>query len=216
MSDEPVEGERAITRVEPGRANAGGAPPVNPSANPPANRPANPPVNPPVSPQQPAPPASPPSGPAEATTWHKGFAIGSALVVLLLIAGFVYVSQLLAGNLGLDAAQAAKLDGRALLASRVIGPVTVIGVVVTLVGVWMAMTEWRGRFAEQKKAAEPSGDRDVSVVPKIIEALGALRGAALVLVSGIAILLGVAWMTSATASAPPAPAPTSTASTTTT
>jgi hypothetical protein len=118
------------------------------------------------------------------------------------------VSQLFADNLGLDAAQTAKLDGRALIGARVIGPVTVVGVGVTLFGVWMAMTEWRGRFAEKP---ETTREREIPDASKIIEALGKLRGAALVLVSGIVILLGVAWMTSATASAPPAPTPSSTA-----
>ena len=129
-------------------------------------------------------------------------------MLAVLLGAFVVVSQLFADNLGLDAAETAKLDGRALIGARVIGPVTVVGVAVTLVGVWMAMTEWRGRFKEQ---AETVGEREIPDPAKVIEALGKLRGAALVLVSGIIILLGVAWMTSATASAPPAPAPTSTA-----
>lgn len=137
----------------------------------------------------------------------------AAIVLVLLLVAFVFVSQLFAGNLGLDATQMAKLDGRALIAARVIGPVTVVGVAVTLIGVWMAATEWRGRFAAQ---SDIEGEREIPDASKIIEALGKLRGAALVLVSGVVILLGVAWMTSSTASAPPAPTPTSTSTSTST
>jgi cytoskeletal protein RodZ len=131
----------------------------------------------------------------------------AAIVLGVLLVAFVFVSQLFADNLGLDAAQSAKLDGRALIGAQVIGPVTVVGVAVTLIGVWMAATEWRGRFAAP---ADTTGEREIADPTKIVEALGKLRGAALVLVSGVVILLGVAWMTSATASAPPAPTPSST------
>jgi hypothetical protein len=165
--------------------------------------PAPPPGGPPA-----APPAAPPTAPSEpASVWHKGFAIWVAIILGILLGGFVYVSQLFTDNLGLDAAQSAKLDGRALIGAQVIGPVTVVGVAVTLVGVWMALTEWRGRFAAR---TETTDEREVPDPSKIIEALGKLRGAALVLVSGIVILLGVAWMTSSTTSAPPAPTPSST------
>ncbi|TQM65103.1 hypothetical protein FBY41_1488 [Humibacillus xanthopallidus] len=131
----------------------------------------------------------------------------AAIVLGVLLVAFVFVSQLFADNLGLDAAQSARLDGRALIGAQVIGPVTVVGVAVTLIGVWMAATEWRGRFATP---VDTTGEREIPDPTKIIEALGKLRGAALVLVSGVVILLGVAWMTSATASAPPAPTPSST------
>jgi cytoskeletal protein RodZ len=135
----------------------------------------------------------------------------AAIVLGVLLVAFVFVSQLFADNLGLDAAQSAKLDGRALIGAQVIGPVTVVGVAVTLVGVWMAATEWRGRFAAPTEATD---EREIADPTKIVEALGKLRGAALVLVSGVVILLGVAWMTSATASAPPAPTPSSTSTST--
>jgi hypothetical protein len=205
MSDDTVGGERAISRVgaQAGAGGAGGAgvagggPGAGGQTTTPAPAPSGP----------GAPTPTPPSDPP--TVWHKGFAITSAIVVAVLLGAFVVVSQLFADNLGLDATETAKLDGRALIGARVIGPVTVVGVAVTLVGVWMAMTEWRGRFTE--KAETGTGEREIPDPAKIIEALGKLRGAALVLISGIIILLGVAWMTSATASAPPAPAPTSTA-----
>jgi hypothetical protein len=206
MSDDFAEGERAIFRVDRAQPNAGGAPgapPVQPPAPAPA-QPADP------APAQPADPA--PAAPEPPTVWHQDFAVVTAVVLGILLIVFVLVSQLFADNLGLDAAQTAKLDGRALIGARVIGPVTIVGVAVTLVGVWMAATEWRGRFAERSKE---TGERDIADPAKIIEALGKLRGAALVLVSGIVILLGVAWMTSATASAPPAPAPSTPSSTVT-
>jgi hypothetical protein len=198
MSDDSVEGDRAIFRV--GQGAGGQDAPGTPGT------PAPPAGGPPTAPAT-APPAAP-TAPAEpASVWHKGFAIFTAIVLGGLLAGFVYVSQLFTDNLGLDAAQSAKLDGRALIGAQVIGPVTVVGVAVTLIGVWMALTEWRGRFTAR---AETTGDREIPDPSKIIEALGKLRGAALVLVSGIVILLGVAWMTSSTASAPPAPTPSST------
>jgi len=205
MSDDSAEGERAIVRVGGQAGTGAGGPGAGPGAGTGAGGPPTPPTGGPTTQRTttPAAPADPP------TIWHKGFAIISAIVLAVLLGAFVVVSQLFADNLGLDAAQTAKLDGRALIGARVIGPVTVVGVAVTLVGVWMAMTEWRGRFAT--KAETVTGEREIPDPSKIIEALGKLRGAALVLVSGIIILLGVAWMTSATASAPPAPSPATTA-----
>ena len=204
MNDDPAAGERAIIRMgDQAGAGAGGAGAAGGGAGTGAGGPTTPPTG--GSTTQ---TTTPPAAGDPPTIWHTTFAVISAIVLAALLGAFVVMSQLFADNLGLDAAETAKLDGRALIGARVIGPVTVVGVAVTLFGVWMAMTEWRGRFT---KAPTATGEREIPDPSKIIEALGKLRGAALVLVSGIVILLGVAWMTSATASAPPAPSPTSTA-----
>ena len=150
MSDDSAEGERAIVRVGgQAGAGAGGAGAVRRCRHG-RRRPADAAHGRPDHADDHASrrPADPP------TIWHTGFAVISAIVLAALLGAFVVVSQLFADNLGLDAAQTAKLDGRALIGARVIGPVTVVGVTVTLFGVWMAMTEWRGRFTKA-----PTADR---------------------------------------------------------
>ena len=121
MSDDTVGGERAISRVgaQAGAGGAGGAGVAGggPGAVGQTTTPA------PAASGPDTPTSTPPSDPP--TVWHKGFAITSVIVLAVLLGAFVVVSQLFADNLGLDATETAKLDGRALIGARVIGPVTV-------------------------------------------------------------------------------------------
>jgi hypothetical protein len=117
-------------------------------------------------------------------------------------------------RLGLDETAYAKLDGRGMIAAAVIGPIALVGVAVTLIGIWMVLVEWRGRFTE--KGADDNVVRKGGVdIPALVGALGKLRGATLVTIAGVAILLSVAWMTSSTTGAEPSPTPTTAPATTT-
>ena len=96
------------------------------------------------------------------------------------------------------------LDARTKLAGAITVPVVVFGGVTLLIGVWMAAVEWRGIFTTTTnlKTIKTEGlDPD-----KIIEALGKLKGAALVMVVGGLLLLGAAWVAQSAAQPPVAPA----------
>lgn len=152
------------------------------------------------------PPAEPPS------VWHVKFAWISAVVTIALFVAFILVTSLEEARLGLDEAAYKKLDGRALVGAAVIGPIALVGVAVTLIGVWMVAVEWRGRFAP--KAAGEVQAKGLPDIGTVVTALGKLKGATLVLLSGVTILLAVSWMTGSTAGAEPSSTPTGTETTT--
>lgn len=153
------------------------------------------------------------NGPPEPPSiWHSTFANVSGVVAAVLLVVLILMTDLDSVQLGLTDTSYAKLDGRALVGSAVIGPITLVGVVVTVVGVWMVAVEWRGRFVKTAADARPkSATADLT---QLLTALGKLRGATLVLLSGVAILLGVAFMTSSTVGADPASSTSSPTSTT--
>ncbi len=148
------------------------------------------------------PPPTPPAAPPEAPPiWHRDFAI-VWLIVVIVIAVFVIRGLELLGNQGgfSDKVWEA-LDNRLKVAVVMALPLVVLGTVSLLTGLWMAVVEWRGRFAE--KSSET--DKGLTVEPdKIIEAVGKLRGATLAMVVGGILLLGAAWIGQAAASPPPA------------
>jgi hypothetical protein len=172
--------------------------PAAPSGAPPRSSPTRRTPTPPTEQVKPAPTPPP--------VWDQTFAIAAAAALAVVALVLVLASRLLSTDLAAGASSNVPLDGRALVGNRVIGPVVVLGIVVSLAGVWMAMTEWRGRFAPRAEEPDTRGLPPVDV-PKVIDAMGRLTGAALVLVTGIVILLAAAWMTSSTAGAEPATAP---------
>jgi hypothetical protein len=93
-------------------------------------------------------------------------------------------------------------DGNRLLAASLSFPLVVFGGLLIAGGAWMAIVEWRGRFKKPEVAT------DAVDVGKVIEAIGKLRGAALLLVVGGLLLFGAAWI--AQSAAKPTPASTST------
>jgi hypothetical protein len=98
------------------------------------------------------------------------------------------------------------LDARTKLAGAITVPVVVFGGVTLLVGVWMAAVEWRGLFKTPTTTLTTMNTDGVDP-GKIIEALGKLKGAALVMVVGGLLLLGATWVAQSAAQPPPTPAP---------
>lgn len=158
----------------------------------------------------------------EKPLWRGAFAIVVAAAIALLTGVLLVWSGILEHDLGLEDAYES-FDSRQVLGARIVGVVAAVGIVVVAMGLWMALVEWRGRFEaaqEAKKALEAAAGDKVTglgaedaakLIPETVEALGALKGAALVLVSGVVILLGVSWMTASATGAPPASTTTTTA-----
>ena len=105
--------------------------------------------------------------------------------------------------------------GNLMFAAALTLPVLVLGGLALAVGLFMAAVEWRGRF--QAEAKQPPGkSRIVPALPdnldKIIESIGKLQGATLVLVVATLLLLGSIWGVASSAagtapSASPSPSP---------
>lgn len=138
-------------------------------------------------------------------TFDMVFAVVVGLVVLGLLIAFVVGGSLFGLNATVGA-DAAKLDPRGALAAKVMGPMLALGALLLLAGLWMVIVEWRGTFATA--TASGAKERGAPSIPEIIKAMGALKGANLVFVGGLVIVLAVAWMVSSTAGAETDPAPT--------
>ena len=97
------------------------------------------------------------------------------------------------------------LDASRRLAAGLAVPLSVLGTLLVPLGTAMALVEWRGMFAPpaQEEAKARAGTPDLG---KMLEAVGKLKGAALVMVVGALLLGGSAWIASSAAKAPPVPA----------
>jgi hypothetical protein len=125
----------------------------------------------------------------EAPRWDTATAVWVALGLVVvggLLGAYLHLWD---GRSGFSEADWAGLDGRLKLAAEVVVPLVALGGVVVLIGVWMAIVEWRGRFRAPSKYRGIEED-----LPKIIEAIGKLQGAALVLVVGVLVLFAAAWI----------------------
>ena len=158
-----------------------------------------------------------PSTPEEPATYHSGFALASAVFIVLLgVALYVELGYL--GSRILTNAFWTGLEGRLKIAIVLGLPATVVGLVVILVGLWMALVEWRGRLKDRRAGASvASGAPSAGDVKEIIAAVGNLRGAALAMVVGAILLLGTAWVAQSAAgtagpgdASSPTPAPAAT------
>ena len=121
--------------------------------------------------------------------YHGGFARIAGVVALLLAAALLWRPIVTAWGIGKDDWLGDAGD-RALAASIAVLLVAFGGVLVA-VGAWMAAVEWRGRF---KKPEAPQARGGLDAIKGIIESVGKLRGAALVLVVGGLLMLGAAWI----------------------
>jgi hypothetical protein len=139
--------------------------------------------------------------------FHRLFALVAALILVIL--GLV-VAVLIGPwreHAGLSDAEWAALDGRLKVAIVLGLPAMIFGSLVLLVGLWMALVEWRGGLANQPRgtrgrrgdaaSTEMTGDD----VAKVVAAVGALRGAALAMVVGAILMLGSAWVAASAAGA---------------
>jgi hypothetical protein len=129
----------------------------------------------PAQPAQPAEPATPP----ELPSLPGRFLIGAGTVGLLLaVCTLLLVYNVAKGNLDWTLPQIVAM------------PLVVMGVVLCCWGAALAATDWRAQY----KPTASAEARDASSVGAIIDALGKLKGAALILVSGLVLLLGTAWI----------------------
>ena len=144
--------------------------------------------------------------------FDRVFAIISAIVA-------VAIAVLIFRDLASEAGKLVKADWLGdssdnAVAVTVAVPLTIVGGILVLVGAWMAVVEWRGRFAAKAKA-KATQDKGLDIKPaEIIAAIGNLKGAALVLVVGALIMFGAAWIAQSAADEAPAPATPATTSTT--
>lgn len=162
------------------------------------------------------------SVPTEAQPWFdKDFALWFALACVAIGGLVLFIALHLSdGRLGLTGDEWATLDARAKVATRIVLPIVVLGVVAVLVGLWMAAVEWRGRFKKPEPSAtssdlttatpSPTGKGTGKDAAEIIESVGKLRGATLVMIVGALLMFAAAWITQSTASPPDTPATTTT------
>ncbi len=131
---------------------------------------------------------------------------------MLVVAGVLLALGLLGDTLRLSPSEWSALTPNEMVATRIVIPITVLGAIAVTLGAWMAVVEWRGRFAKRapkpKPEAEAKGVPDQ--IPAVIEAVGKLRGAALVMIVGALLLFAAAWITQSTADTATTPATTTT------
>lgn len=142
--------------------------------------------------------------------------IGVVSGVVLLISAFRILEK--------SGADWTATGGNLMFAAALTLPVIVLGGLALAVGLFMAAVEWRGRFKEQEKARLESAVATSTAITdnldKIIESIGKLQGATLVLIVGLLLLLGSVWGVASSAagtapSASPSPSPSAGASATT-
>jgi len=131
------------------------------------------------------------------------FAVVVGLAAILIAAFLWHTTNLTTNHLGLSDDDWNALEAGQRLAAQLVVPAIVLGAVAVLVGLWMAAVEWRGRFRDDQTAPRVRGASDVG---PIIDSIGKLRGAALVMVVGAILMLSAAWV-AASAAKPAEPAP---------
>ena len=135
-------------------------------------------------------PTTPPPEPAP--DFHPVFAVIAGVVTLVL-------AFLLLREPARSVGQMKKSDwlgnaGDEALAATLGVPLTVIGGAIVALGAWMAAVEWRGRFKPEIAEGEVRGVGVPIDVGKLMDAIGKLRGAPLVMVVGATLMLGGAWI----------------------
>jgi hypothetical protein len=155
---------------------------------------------------------------------HVRFAVVSGLVAIAV--GAVLLFDLARNADGIEKSDWLGSQADSALAASIAIPLTVFGGFLLVVGAWMAVVEWRGRFVSEEEARP--GDKTMAAPDPaaIIAAIGKLKGAALLLVVGAVLMLGAAWVVrghtesnksdnSGTTSTPTTTSPESTQATTT-
>lgn len=131
---------------------------------------------------EPGPPTpTSPAGPAPAYRSDFAKPAGRAVAAVASLTIIVVIALML--SIDKDSLGA---DGK--IAVVLLTAVLLIGIVVLAVGVWLAVVEWHGAMK-----IEPAGMRSLASVAPIVEAVGKLKGAALVLTVGGLLVFSVAW-----------------------
>lgn len=128
-------------------------------------------------------PPTPNTPAGAAPAYRSDFAKSAGTAVAAVAALTIIIVIALLSSLNKDGLGA---DGK--IAVVLLAAVLIIGIVVLAVGVWMAVVEWNGAMK-----VEPTGMRGLTSVGPIVEAVGKLKGAALVLVVGGLLVFSVAW-----------------------
>lgn len=128
--------------------------------------------------------------------WPRDFAGGLAVII-----GVVTVVLGLAVRIGTrlreNTAQASTLEA---LPGQVTWPLLTIGWLVIATGIWMVVVEWRAGFlADPKKTPEPETKDAAEQLAKLVTALGNLKGATLVTLVGLVLLIAPVWIATSAA-----------------
>jgi hypothetical protein len=137
-----------------------------------------------------------PETPEALPSYNASFAIIAAIVLLLMGVAVLWRPMSVAWEITKDDWKGT--DGDKALTATLSLPLIVVGGVLVLIGTWMAVVEWRGRFREPEPARVTTRGLTVDLA-KTIDAIAKLRGAALVLVIGAVLMLGAAWVAHSTA-----------------
>ena len=73
-------------------------------------------------------------------------------------------------------------------------PLITCGVLLVASGVAMASVDWRSAYKETAKQHDLDDTSNMVEAAKLVEALGKLRGGTLILIAGLVLLLGCAWV----------------------
>jgi len=122
----------------------------------------------------------------ERSPWPQNFAVAAGIVAVAVLVALGVAARVWT-RLRDSTDQASTLEA---LPGQVAWPLLTIGAVVLALGLWMVVVEWRGTFAAAPtkpgtKAADPV---------KVLELLSKLKGATLVSLVGLVILLAPAWI----------------------
>ena len=152
-------------------------------------------------------------GATESPPWFAtSFAVWVAIVGALAVVLVLFVLGLFGPQLRLSDTEWNTLDARAKVATRIAVPIVVLGSIAVVVGMWMALVEWRGRFEKPASPPPAAGVRRGAGedAAKVIDSVGKLGGAALVMVVGALLMFAAAWITQSTAKPPTTPTSTTT------
>ena len=147
------------------------------------------------------PPPDPPP-PPPLPLFHGWFAIAAGIVGLVLVAtvfGDPFMDWLQDGRAGFSDEDWMALEPGVKVGVTLTVPALLLGGFLVVVGLWMAVVEWRGRF----KKPEDLTVEGVVDIPALVEALGKLQGAALVMIVGAVLMLAAAWVAQSAAAPPP-------------
>lgn len=119
--------------------------------------------------------------------WPKTFALAALAGAIIATIALAFAARVWT-RLRESTAQASTIEA---LPGQMAWPLLAIGWVVLAIGLWMVLVEWRVTFAYTQ--ASPAATKSPDLV-KVLDTLGKLKGATLVTLVGLVILLSPAWI----------------------